>query len=146
MARRGSRRSKSRRSEFFTETPLSPHELARRDAIDLRHSQYDWGRTKSRPIRRPKRPKLVEPTRRRSLNRVIDAVDNTEMVSRANMAFADAVRQDRRKAHRKPLTAVDRCVKRCKGKSSRRRGRWRGGTSPGFARFLKDKLCKLRCR
>ena len=28
----------------------------------------------------------------------------------------------------------------------RRRFRMRGGTSPGFARFLKDKLCKLRCR
>lgn len=147
MARR--RKSNSRRDpsfgsrrEFLEERPLSGMEIARRDRIERRYFN---------PVKEyaPYRKKGV-PTdihRRRAGNMRPAQIQASKIVEdmgrlKTSLGFVDK----KRSALRKGLTSVDKCVKRCKGKSSRKRGAWRGKTMPKFANWLKNRICEVRCR
>ena len=152
MARR-SRRSNTRRSNESTTYN------ARASSIDLaisnlekdlgyRPSRYYKNRSVFHDIVRPFRDDLrtISEYRYRRRSRRVNRIIDQDYISEANAMFAHASFLDRRKALRRPMSAVDKCVKHCKGKSRRKRGRWRGGTSPGFATVIKDRICQLRCK
>jgi hypothetical protein len=95
-------------------------------------------------VTRPSKRSPPPPTfrgRARQLARVIRSPRET-LIDTVALSFADKKRPQLRKA----LTAVDKCVRKCKGNSKRRKGAFRGRTHVGFANFVKDKICQVRCR